>query len=215
MNKLIITTILILCFCNSKAQFVDPGTQTQLTKLNISMDALLTSIADNVKTNIKNKTINESSNLFTKENLEFVKNIEKNLRKACSFIKKGRELKDIIDINIRIVEKIKELNGKFNTPYTTDLRNDYMNKAYKTLGNVGELVSNAKDLLVENTVRMTTEGRIEYLKGIRSDISDHERNINRMLMNVELWNEEYYDSQRKKELLEKAISKAKGQTTIK
>jgi len=210
MKKLIITT-LILCFCNSKAQLVDPGTQTQLLKLNVSMGSLLTLIGQSIKASNLNKDINEESKLLSKENLNFVKDIEEKLYKVSSFLQKGKEIKDIIGINVDIVKEIQELHGKFNTPDSAKFKSEYMTRAYDILSESGKLVNTAFDFISDDKLRMTPEGRISYLKDTRIELNEYRLKISKMTSEINLINLYYKHDKEKAERMEAVMRKARGE----
>lgn len=191
------------------AQLVDPAQTAQLERLNQSMLQLLQLMAKNNATADMNKVENYDAKLLSKDNLNLAKEAEKKLWKVDSYLKKGREINDILDREARIIARIRDLQRVFNQPGMSAYRNLIMNYAYQYLDKTGKTVDMALNVVTDDAVRMDTEGRRDILKDINSNLMYIESAIQDLhskaaSLNVQQQNNQYY-----KDLRNKGIQEAK------
>ncbi len=161
------------------------------------------------ETSASNKFENLSSKVINKDNLEFVEKVEETYWKVDGYLKRGEEIRNVLNREKEILNKLKDLRS-VSGKLSFNNRNEVINATKGVLQTVGNLVDTAIGLVSDNQYRMTTEERRSYLKEIDSGLKSLGNSLDNQIYNVKYFISSVKKSQDNKRDLDSAIRQQKN-----
>lgn len=172
MKKINLLAALFMSFLGfAQLPVTDVATNANLGILNSQIATLNTALAtlNATSTSTKLETVNNTKN--TLESLGLSKEQEKLLWKIPQYLKTGSEIKGILKKEQNVISEIQKLNTVMNNSnIPSSVRSDTMIKVRSLLNSTRTLVDTALNILTDNSYRMETNARRQYLNEISSSL---------------------------------------------
>lgn len=173
MKKIILLlVILINGFAYCQIPVTDAAANANLVYLNTQIATLNSNLAtlNSTASSQKVEAVNTQKN--TLDQLGLSKDQENLLFKVPGYLKQGMEIKNILKKESQVIQSISQINSSLNnTGISGEERSNIMSQAYTLLQSTGQIVDMAVNILSDNSYRMETGERRNYLKDIDNTLS--------------------------------------------
>lgn len=173
-NLLLILTLSFSLTVNAQIAVTDFSANAQLNTIQANLAAMSSSLSsltagmstlNTTQSATKLETVNNTKQ--TLDQLGISKAAENYLKEVPQYLKRGQEIKEILNKEQMVVKKIQNLTNVLNTNnLPQNVRNIILNNAGQLLGFTGNAVDMSLNVLTDNIFRMEAEQRRSFLKEI-------------------------------------------------
>lgn len=185
-NLLFLASVLFVSFVKAQLPVTDVNTNAQLFELNRKIEVLL---KENTTTAVKSgmteaNTMN--TKLLSQDNLDFIGKVEDTFWIVDESLKKGNEIKAILQAEKDILNQIMTLRREASSAGLSHNQvNAYYAMSRNLLTNTGKLVDMSMNILTDNVFKMEYNDRRKYLQEILGGLTEAKLALGRKLAEVQ------------------------------